>query len=171
MGLMPWILGRRNPLAANIVSGLHVQGQDMCDHHRSILDEVQLQMIRISIRRLMAIVLVFALILALAIPAVEVYQTKEPHVHMGIDMQGTPSLASWGGIEPPFWPRYLRRLAGRPWRRHPDCGFRTGYEADRCEFAYPEMALKIGNRVAYHFDSDQAKRLEAILKQRAHAKK
>src|SRR5262245_53296854 len=96
---------------------------------------------RISIRQLMAIVLALAVILWLALPAVEVYRTKEYHVHQGIDMRGTPTLAAWGGIEPPFWPRYLKRLAGRPWRRQPDCGFRTGYEDDRCEFAHPEMVV------------------------------
>jgi hypothetical protein len=38
---------------------------------------------RISIRYIMAIVLFIAVILALAIPAVEVYRTKEYHTHLG----------------------------------------------------------------------------------------
>jgi len=114
----------------------------------------------------MAAVLLIAVTLGLTIPAVEVYRAKEHHVHMGIDMSETPTLASWAGIEPPFWPRYLRRITGRPWLRQP-CNFRTGYEADRCEFAYPVMAIKIGNRVAYQFDSDQADRLEEILRERS----
>jgi hypothetical protein len=111
----------------------------------------------------MVLVFVIALVLGLAIPAVEVYRTKEPHVHTGIDTTGVPILAAWGGIEPPFWPRYAKRLAGRPWRRQP-CGFNTGFEADRCEFAHPEMVLKIGNQAAYNFASEQGDRLEAILK-------
>ena len=121
---------------------------------------------RISIRLIMAVVFFIAVILALAIPAVGVYRTKEYHVHMGIDTQRTPTLASWGGIQPPFWPRYLKRLSGRPWRRQPDCGFRTGFASDRCEFAHPEMVLKIGTRSAYQFDSDQEQELQAILKER-----
>jgi hypothetical protein len=36
---------------------------------------------RVSIRYIMAIVLFIAVILALAIPAVEVYRTKEYHTH------------------------------------------------------------------------------------------
>ena len=121
---------------------------------------------RISIRRVMAVVFFIAVILGLAIPAVEVYRTKGYHVHMGINIQGPPILASWGGIQPPFWPRYLKRLSGRPWRRQPDCGFKTGFAADRCEFAHPEMVLKLGSRSAYQFDSDQEQELEAILKVR-----
>ena len=61
---------------------------------------------RFSIWLLMALVLMIAVILGLAIPAVDVYRTKEPHAHQGIDMSGTPTLAGWSGIQPPFWPRY-----------------------------------------------------------------
>jgi hypothetical protein len=125
---------------------------------------------RVSIRYIMAIVLFIAVILALAIPAIEVYRTKEYHTHMGIDTRGTPTLASWAGIQPPFWPRYLKRLSGRPWKRQPDCGFKTGFAADRCEFAHPEMVLKIGTRSVYQFDSDQEEELQAILKERPKAK-
>jgi hypothetical protein len=121
---------------------------------------------RISIRYITAIVLFIAVILALAIPAAEVYRAKEYHTHMGIDTRGTPTLTGWSGIQPPFWPRYLKRLSGRPWKRQPDCGFKTGFAADRCEFAHPEMVLKIGTRSAYQFDSDQEEELQAILKER-----
>jgi hypothetical protein len=123
--------------------------------------------LRFTIRRLMALVVIIAVILGIALPAWEVYSAKEYHVHQGIDMSGgTPTLASWGGIQPPFWPRYLRRLTGRPWRRQP-CTFRTGFDSDRCEFAHPDMAMKIGNRVVYNMDSDLADRLEEILAERA----
>ena len=122
---------------------------------------------RISIRFITAFVLFIAVILALAIPAAEVYRDKEYHTHLGIDTRGTPTLAGWSGIQSPFWPRYLKRLAGRPWKRQPDCGFKTGFAADRCEFAYPDMVLKIGTRSAFQFDSDQEDELQAILKERA----
>jgi hypothetical protein len=120
----------------------------------------------ISIRHLMAMILLIAVFLGLAIPAVEVYQAKEHHTHLGIDMSEPPTLSAWGGIQPPFWPRYLKRLTGRPWRHQP-CGFKTGYESDRCEFAYPEMVVRVGKHKAYQFDSEQGDRLEEILKQRA----
>jgi hypothetical protein len=114
----------------------------------------------------MAIILLIAVALGLAIPALEVCQAKERHAHLGIDMNEPPTLSAWGGIQPPFWPRYLKRLTGRPWRRQ-RCGFKTGYEADRCEFAYPDMIVWVGSRRAYQFDSKQADRLQEILKQRA----
>lgn len=120
---------------------------------------------RRSIRRIMLLVLLIAIVLGLAVPAIEVYRAKEPHVHMGIDTRGAPVLASWAGIEPPFWPRYLRRLSGRPWRRQP-CTFRTGYDSDRCEFAHPDMAVEFGSRVLYQFDSDLADRLKEIQSER-----
>lgn len=122
--------------------------------------------LRISIRKLMASILLIAVLLALAIPAVEVYQAKELHTHTGIDMREPPTLAGWGGIQPPFWPRYLKRLIGRPWLRQP-CGFKTGYEADCCEFANPDMVIWVGNRKAYQFDSEQGERLEEILREKA----
>jgi hypothetical protein len=111
-------------------------------------------------------ILLIAVFLGLAIPAVEVYQAKEHHTHLGIDMSEPPTLSAWGGIQPPFWPRYFKRLTGRPWRQQP-CRFKTGYESDRCEFAYPDMVVGVGKRKAYQFDSEQHDRLEEILKQRA----
>jgi hypothetical protein len=114
----------------------------------------------------MAIILLIAVALGIAIPAVEVYQAKEHHAHLGIHMSDPPTLSAWGGIQPPFWPRYLKRMTGRPWRHQP-CGFKTGYDADRCEFAYPDMIVWVGNQKAYHFNSEQGDRLEEILKQRA----
>jgi len=114
----------------------------------------------------MAMILLIAVFLGLAIPAVEVYQAKEHHTHLGIDMSEPLTLYACGGIQPPFWPRYLKRLTGRPWRHQP-CGFKTGYESDRCEFAYPDMVVWVGKRKAYQFDSEQRDRLEEIRKQRA----
>ncbi|WP_165246862.1 hypothetical protein [Paludisphaera soli] len=116
---------------------------------------------RFTTRRLMALILAFAAVLGLAIPAAEVYRTKEYHVHVGVDPKG-PNVASWGGIEPPFWPRYLKRLAGRPWRGVGPCGFATGFEVDHCEFAHPEMRVEFGGRAAYQFSGEHAKRLEEI---------
>jgi hypothetical protein len=117
---------------------------------------------RLHLRRFMAVIFLVATILGLAVPAIEVYIANEHHVHQGIEISGTPTLASWAGIQPPFWPRYLRRLTGRPWRRQP-CTFRTEFDADCCEFAYPDMAVRVGNRVVYQFDSDLETRLEEIL--------
>lgn len=121
---------------------------------------------RISIRRLMAVVALVAVILALTIPAIEVYRAKENHVHTGVDSRQTPGLASGGGIEPPFWPRYLRRLAGRPWRRQGPCGTVTGFDVDYCEFAHPEMRVEYGGQSAYQFAPEHFERLEEIRRER-----
>jgi hypothetical protein len=122
--------------------------------------------LRFTTRRLIALILAFAVVLGLAIPAVEVYRAKEYHVHIGVDPSG-PAVSNWGGIEPPFWPRYLKRLAGRPWRGVGPCGFDTGLEVDHCEFAHPEMRVEYGGRTAYQFSGEHAKRLEEIKRTRA----
>lgn len=121
---------------------------------------------RISIRRLMAVVALAAAISALTVPAIEVYRAKEYHVHTGVDSRQTPSLASWGGIEPPFWPRYLRRLAGRPWLGQGPCGFVTGFDVDYCEFAHPEMRVEHAGQSAYQFAPEHFERLEEIRRER-----
>lgn len=121
---------------------------------------------RFTTRRLMSLILACAFVLGLAIPAAEVYRTKEYHVHIGVDPT-RPGVTSWGGIEPPFWPRYLNRLAGRPWRGLGPCGFETGLEVDHCEFAHPEMRVEFGGRTAYQFSPEHARRLEDIERERA----
>jgi hypothetical protein len=125
---------------------------------------------KVSIRGLMALVLLCAIALGLGIPAVEVYSTKDYHTHTAVDVRGTPTLAGLGGVQPPFWPRYARRILGLPWRKQPVCGTTPGFEAELCEYAHPEIAIKIGGRTAYTFTSEQDKHLNAIKTQRAREK-
>lgn len=125
---------------------------------------------KVSIRALMAVVLVFAIALGLGIPAVEVYTTKDHHTHTAVDVRGTPTLAGLGGVQPPFWPRYVRRILGRPWRKQPVCETTPGFEAELCEYAHPEIAIKIGARTAYTFTSEQADHLNAIQTRREREK-
>jgi hypothetical protein len=112
---------------------------------------------------MMFFVVASALVIWLGIAAVDVYSAKEHHVHMGIDLRGTPSLAAMGGMEPPFWPRYWRRLLGRPWRSQPLCPPTPGVEDEECEFAHPEMVFMFGSQKTYHGNSRQAVRLNEIL--------
>jgi hypothetical protein len=116
---------------------------------------------RFTTRRLMALILACAAALGLAIPAAEVYRAEESHVHIGVDPTQR-CVAMWFGIEPPFWPRYLKRLAGRPWRGASACGFETGFEVEHCEFDHPEMRVGSGGRTRYRFSPEHARRLEEI---------
>ena len=121
---------------------------------------------RLSIRTLMALVLLAGLVFWLVVCAFEVQGARDSHVHTYVDTGDPPGLAAWNRPAP-FWPRYVRRLLGRPWRRQPLCEPIPGAEEELCEFAHPEMAHMLGGKVAYEFSSDQGDRLEAIEKERA----
>jgi hypothetical protein len=123
------------------------------------------QWCKLSIRTLMACVLVAGVAVWLSLSAYEVYSAKDVHMHTFVETSEPPSLAGWNRPAP-FWPRYARRLLGHPWRRQPLCEPTPGAEEEMCEFAHPEMAVKIGGRVAYEFSSEQGDRLEAIEAQR-----
>jgi hypothetical protein len=116
---------------------------------------------RLSVRALMALVLLAGLVLWLTISALEVYSAKDFHMHTFVNSGPPPSFAGWNRPAP-FWPRYARRLFGRPWRHQPLCEPTPGAQEELCEFAHPEMAVRIGGRVAYEFSSEQADRLQAI---------
>ena len=113
----------------------------------------------------MVLVLLAGLALWLDVAAVEVYSAKDFHVHTYVDTGDPPHLAAWNRPAP-FWPRYFQRLLGRPWRRQPLCGPTPSALEELCEFAHPEMVLRIGGRVAYNFSSEQGDRLEVIEEQR-----
>jgi hypothetical protein len=120
---------------------------------------------RISIRGLLALVLLARLISWLSVSAIEVNSVRDYHVHTYVDTRDPPSLTAWNRPAP-FWPRYIQKLLGRPWWRRPLCGLTEYAEGELCEFAHPEMAIKIGSRVAYNFSSEQGERLKAIEQKR-----
>ncbi len=86
---------------------------------------------RISIRQIMAIILLIAVMLRLGIPAFEVFTTKEYHVHQGVGPTKGSAVAQ-SGIPAPFWPRYWKRLMGQHWRKQA-CNIRVGFEQEHCE--------------------------------------
>jgi hypothetical protein len=86
---------------------------------------------RISIRQIMATVLLIAVIFWLGVPAVEVYRTKEYHVHVGVGSRNDEIVAR-SGVPAPFWSRYWKRLRGRTWLAQA-CDVRVGFERERCE--------------------------------------
>jgi hypothetical protein len=118
-----------------------------------------------SIRTLIAVVLVAGVVVWLSVSAYEVHSVKDVHVHTYVNTGEPPHLAGWNRPAP-FWPRYARSLLGRPWRRQPLCEATPGAPEEMCEFAHPEMAVKIGDRVAFGFSSEQSALLEAIEVQR-----
>jgi hypothetical protein len=95
---------------------------------------------RITIRWLMAGAMVPALALGLGLPAREVYSHSEIHDHAYVGLiEGQPSYRWDQGIKPPFWPRYWRRLMGRPEFEKGNCGAGEGRLAETCTLAHPEI--------------------------------
>jgi hypothetical protein len=120
---------------------------------------------KLSIRTLIAVALVAGVVVWLSVSAYEVYSAKDVHMHTYVDTGEPRHLAGWNRPAP-FWPRYARRLLSRPWRRQPLCEPTLGAQEEMCEFAHPEIAVRIGDRVAFGFSSEQGDRLEAIEVQR-----
>ncbi|WP_435009255.1 hypothetical protein P12x_000507 [Tundrisphaera lichenicola] len=111
---------------------------------------------RTTIRTAMILILIVGLMLGLGWPAWQVYREKDYHVHTAVDVRGAgASLTIMGGMESPFWPRYWRRLLGRPYQGQPYCNPTPGFGAEICEYADPSMALRIGGQVGYHNNSRQ----------------
>jgi len=92
---------------------------------------------RLSTRRIMVLVLVLAVGLGLGVPAGRVALDEADHPHSWpVPMAGI-QVPGWAGgmirsklawtvqvstqVRTPFWPRYWRCLAGRPWRQVPAC--------------------------------------------------
>lgn len=111
---------------------------------------------RPTTRRIMALVAVLAAGLGLVVPAAQVACDKDEHVHVWFDDRPWPPPGTWipappGGARmalmqqdvrarPPFWPRYWRRLLGRPWRGQPVCPADPGRSGETCSFR-PEVPL------------------------------
>jgi hypothetical protein len=138
---------------------------------------------RLTIRGIMGLVFMVALSLYSGMAAVEVYRDKEFHVHSGILKRSESELAasrevhgshrvrfgmydflpdepyyltSSSSVQAPFWPRYFRRLVGRPWHKQTPCGPTCGFFRELCEFAHPEMSARLGYRIpGYPFTPEQ----------------
>src|SRR4051812_26415564 len=91
---------------------------------------------KFTVRRAAFAILVIALLLGAILPAIEVTRAQGYHVHAWVDPDaklmrlpagqaiepGMPSTIMQVELRPsPFWPRYWRCLAGRPWRGQPLC--------------------------------------------------
>jgi hypothetical protein len=88
----------------------------------------------------MILVAIVALLLWMGLLAREVHRENDYHFHVSvITVNDRPGIAWDDKAVPPFWPRYWRRLLGRPWRGQPVCGTAEGHYAESCSFAHPEM--------------------------------
>ncbi len=100
----------------------------------------------------MLAVAIVAIPLWLIPPAFRVARAREPHLHLWVipDAQAIPGTypcqykrgTPWGFNHralTPFWPRYLRAIAGLPWRKQAVCGAGAGHLIETCEFARPGM--------------------------------
>ena len=98
---------------------------------------------RLTTRRIMAVVLVLAVLLGLGIPAVQVGSDRAAHVHRWVTQKnGQVVTVNSANFRSAFWPRYWRCLLGRPWRRFPVCTTGEVYYAEVCEFEHPELMVE-----------------------------
>lgn len=100
---------------------------------------------QVTIRTLLVLILVIGVVLGFGMPALEVLRTKQSHehTHMG------NNRGRWGlvieFVDAPFWPRYWRRLLGKPWKEEPLCQPSPRRIEEVCSFAHPEIVVKKGD--------------------------
>jgi hypothetical protein len=98
---------------------------------------------KVTIRSLMALVVVVAIGLWAGLRAREVYLDNDYHLHVYVHwINGEPGMTWDGAASPPFWPRYWRHLVGLPWKAQPVCGKGAGHIEEACSFANPELFPK-----------------------------
>jgi hypothetical protein len=99
---------------------------------------------QLTIRTLLVLILAFGMILGFGLPALEVLRTKKSHEHT---FMGN-NRGRWGlvidFVDAPFWPRYWRRLLGKPWKERPFCQATPGRIEEVCSFDHPEIVIKPG---------------------------
>ena len=108
---------------------------------------------RISTRVLMVAVLGFGLFLGLGLPAAEVYRSDECHPHAFIDPSGKGIRGFVDvdeNVNSPFWPRYLRRISGKPWKHQQICGGSRGRLEEICEFEHPDNFMTTCSGPSFH---------------------
>lgn len=79
--------------------------------------------VRFTVRRMMAMVLVFAVTLHLSLTAYRVFTGRTKHMHTSIVVLDDGSAGGYanGAAQPPFWPCYWRGILGMPWRQQGLC--------------------------------------------------
>src|SRR4051794_28515372 len=93
---------------------------------------------RLSTQLLMAQIAVVAIVLSLLVPFFRVVGDRHHHRHARTATIGPDHLPCYAvpSVRTPFWPRYWRSLAGRPWRGRSFC--RTDdRSSEACELAHP----------------------------------
>jgi hypothetical protein len=100
---------------------------------------------QVTIRTLLVLILVIGVVLGFGLPALEVLRTKESHEHTYMGS----NTGRWGlvieFVNAPFWPRYWRRLLGRPWKEQPLCQASPGRIEEVCSFAHWEIVVRKGD--------------------------
>ena len=103
----------------------------------------------LTIRALLVIILLLGVVLGFGAPAIEVLRAKENHEHTFVGN----NRGSWGMaidfVDAPFWPRYWRRLLGKPWREQSLCQMSRGHIEEVCSLAHPEIVVKRGDLYSY----------------------
>jgi hypothetical protein len=98
---------------------------------------------RVTIRRLMILVVVAAIGTWAGMRARDVYMDNDYHIHIHAHwLKDEPAMTFNSAITPPYWPRYWRHLLGLPWKEQPVCGTGAGHLEEACSFAHPEIVPK-----------------------------
>src|SRR6185312_17380844 len=99
---------------------------------------------RITTSWMMVAVLLLAVALGFGLPAINVYRDPDLHLHEWAVLKDDGKLdyeMSGGGmVSPPFWPRYWRRLLGRPENTPVVCTGGAGHVVEACERNYPKQS-------------------------------
>ena len=126
---------------------------------------------RLTTRKIMTLVLILAVLLGLAIPAVRVHSDRSGHMHRWVTQaNGKVMMISSGNFTSAFWPRYGNCLLGRSWRRLPVCATGEVFYAEICEFEHPDSMVEIAPGIrSMQVTSDQKlaqEHLKTALNQR-----
>ena len=120
----------------------------------------------------MVAVVGLAVALGLGLPAREVAGWKDYHTHGRVIEKGGVTYTQWdSGAASPFWPRYWRRLLGRPSTGLALCGPGGGPAAETCGRGHPEILVPIGNGQSIHRPTPEMREAVKRLDERRAAAK
>ena len=123
---------------------------------------------RLTVRRMMVLVLVLGVGLHLGHTAWRVGRPGNSHVHTGIIGITSDSGPGWMMFtqRQPFWAAYWRALAGRSWKdwplEGPVCRKSRGSDGlllETCELVHPEYQRDLGPKSFWAFHTEEQKDL------------
>jgi len=122
-----------------------------------------MRLLRVTIRRMMGVVLAIAVILWLAVTAWRVSQNPVDNITHIFQATSTGELTEYGhDIPHSFWPQYRNALLGLPWPEDYACACRTNPDPARRELATAADAsslLPLFNRIGIPYQKASENRV------------